>query len=109
MGKIDVEIRPAPQGRAGRIRKGILTLTKDFLSPLATVIIAYFVFHYGREFNDTQVKIQQTQTNLQVMSKFRDLLQEIDEEDELKKTLAVVSIAQFGEDALPPIRLALGA
>jgi len=101
-----------------RITTGLWLFIKDVVPPLASVIIAFFVFYYGREFNNRQATTQEEQAatsrselQLKILLDFTNSLADLtDESDkkEKKQTLAAIKFVQYGEKALPIIKIALG-
>lgn len=108
-----------------KVGRGIWLFIKDVLPPLASAIIAFFVFYYGKQFNDRAAKTQedvattqasqaataQSELELKILSDFTSSIAELtDESDkrEKKQTIAAIKFVQYGERALPVIKIALG-
>ena len=127
--KIAIELHDPPdtKPRQGlrRIGRGTWLFIKDVLPPLASVVIAVFVFYYGKKFNDRQATSQEEQTKtqakqadtaqseleLKILSDFTSSIAQLTdegEEREKKQTLAAIRFVQYGEKALPVIKTALG-
>lgn len=117
--KIAVELHTAPQPQSSQsLWKRFRDNIKDigpFITGIASAVIAGLVLYYGYQFNDRQAKTQAGQAEtakaelrLKVLTQFSSSIAELNSQDERTKTLAAIRIAQYGEEALPPIKLALG-
>src|ERR1044072_7864720 len=98
--KIAIEIHQPPDTRPVktslwiRIGKGVWLFIKDLLPPLSSAIIAFFVFYYGKQFNDRQAKSQeeasrsqsrqadtgQAELQLKILSDFTSSIAELTDE-----------------------------
>jgi len=117
------DTRPKPHLR--KIVRGTLVFFRDILPPLASALIAFFVFYYGKQYNDRQTAIQKEQTDtqqkqagtaksdleLKILSDFTSSLAQLTDKtaDSYRiQTIAAIKFVQYGEKALPVIKLALG-
>jgi hypothetical protein len=127
--KIAIELHEPPdtkpRGGLRKLGRGIWLFMKDVLPPLASVVIAVFVFYYGKKFNDRQAISQEEQTRtqarqadtaqseleLKILFDFTSSIAELTDEstDKYKKqALAAIKFVHYGEKALPVIKIALG-
>lgn len=128
-GGIAIELHDAPDTRPKpglrKIGRGTLFFFRDILPPLASALIAFFVFYYGKQYNDRQTVIQKEQSDtqlnqaetaesdleLKILSDFTNSLAQLTDEgpDGYRiQTIAAIKFVQYGEKALPIIKLALG-
>lgn len=104
---------------------GVWAFVKDVLAPLASVIIAIFVFYYGKQFNDRQVanqvesnktQAQQAETarqdlQLKILADFTNSITQLTDQSpdgDKNQTIAAIKFVQYGEQALPVIKIAMG-
>jgi hypothetical protein len=128
-GKIAIELHDAPDTRPRQtlraIGRGAWLFVKDVLPPIASVIIAAFVYYYGKQFNNRQATSQEEQTRtqakqaetaqseleLKILSDFTSSITQLTDESVEKdktQTIAAIKFVQYGEKALPVIKIALG-
>lgn len=128
--KVDIQLHgpPEPQSKAARWGKFL----KD-AGPIATgffsLIVSFLVFYYGHQINQRQTEINEKQTELkqkelevaqadlrvkqaELQEKKAELRQkvfaELDQPEETSQTRAAIRLAEYGEEILDPIRMALG-
>jgi translation initiation factor 1 (eIF-1/SUI1) len=127
--RLAIELHDAPDTKPRQtlraFGRGVWLFVKDVLPPLASVIIAVFVFYYGKQFNDRQAASQEEQTRtqakqaetaeseleLKILSDFTNSIAQLTDESPEKykvQTVAAIKFIQYGEKALPIIKIALG-
>src|SRR5438105_3475056 len=95
-GVVVVEVEEFSKGRWAGWKEKIETIA-PLMSLAATVVIAFFVF----QLDERQAKANQADLQTKILA-------ELTEKDPDRLTLRAISLARYGEDALPSVRLALG-
>lgn len=100
------------------------TRIKEFLKDLgppitglASLIVVILVSYFGYQINSRQTQIQKEQSDtarlnlrIAVIKEFSERIARVGaKEDNLTKNLEAIKLAQYGEDALPTIKIALGS
>jgi hypothetical protein len=101
-GKIPVDLYLVELPRK-RLRR-FLNFVKDFvpvLTAIATITVTIIVSYYGYQLNMRQATATQIDLRTKVLSDF------IENDD--KRMLAAIKLAEYGEEALPSVKQSLGA
>lgn len=101
-GKIPVELYPVEQ--PPKPWRQFINFVKDFvpvLTAIATITVTIIVSYYGYQLNMRQATATQIDLRTKVLSDF------IENDD--KRMLAAIKLAEYGEEALPSVKQSLGA
>jgi hypothetical protein len=127
---VAIELRDPPERESKSARWGeFLKDAGPVFTGLFSLIVSFLVFYYGHQINRRQTEINEKQTELkqkelevaqadlrvkqaELLAKQADLRQkvfaELNQPEETSQTLAAIRLAEYGEEILDPIRMALG-